>query len=298
MVSLLIQYPINLLRGEVVSTQVIDSSIQPSNCSVTSCHHDTFRSDWFIGNTGSPIGIGYLSSINVWLSQKSQEDLDKRCAGTGFATSAMTSRTKLHILLQYFPICNDPELMKLQHAHLDKELLYEILTAPGQMRAKRSLPIEAFCSTSVSRGVHVFLEKHIRLTRRISEQDLLRHQYVKTALHFRSPEELSFWRNGSEGVEASRLRLYKKRIVETSIEFKSRYKEFRMYKDTTDFEALGLTHLRMIFVALASVFFMIIANHAVLKYCTPLCSDLLEIFNYDEDETEETVNGQHPYAAQ
>lgn len=126
LVSLLIQYPINLLKGSVISAPY-EQRVQRSHCVVHSCETVRSRSSSFRRDGRAKFNIIRLKRDASPEGQASVtvRNLRKSCSPTSLSTVGMLNWTKLAFLGQYAVVCNKPELLHLQLTRDRKALVFE-----------------------------------------------------------------------------------------------------------------------------------------------------------------------------
>lgn len=237
-VSLLIQFPINLLKGEVVSSP-FEQRIQPSKCTVRSCFYTGYRMPWFEEMRTLPtISVLRLRNFRGPQAAVIESNMEEACLNTSVSTISMHNETKLALLLQYITICNDPELMHLEAIRLRKHLLLENIAG--------SQATQPFCSVAESNGGQVLREKHSKVACQILEHDLLKHIHLQSSLYPLDRNEKEFWLTKPMRKKAIEL---SNTINKTVGNLRDEYKRLNMFGDKTDSSALGLRETREIFVA-------------------------------------------------
>ena len=247
-VSLLIQYPINLLKGEATSTAT-EQRIRSSNCSVKSCRYVGYRLPWFDDATRTQ---------EIWIPKLRDEgkqgrvieaNMKSACLTYSLSTIGMMSWTRLALLLQYHTICDEPDLMKLHMSRMRDESVFEALA-----KSRATQPV---CSCGESNGGQVLLKKHLHVTSQILEHDLLKFPHLRLSLYPRDLNEYEFWDKS-----ASKRVPFKAKINETMMRLRKMYLDLKMFDDRKKFTPLGLQHMGMILFTFLYIVFTVIVGSA------------------------------------
>lgn len=245
MISLLIQYPTNLLKGQVVSSAHVEK-IRPSNCSVEYCRVSSHRVGWF--------GIGYADNFVGRIQEKkfladsiSAQSLKQACAQISEASIGMTNWTALAFLTQHLTVCDDPTLIKMQVSKWGRRLVFEHMSAPHAT--------QSVCSSFTTAAGQLEPRTHYRVTQRILAHDLLRYSHVKSSLYAESPLDKVFWdspiwkhaarRLGVNWVEPSQA---KAKIVTALAVLEAGYRNHRMLDDRNDLMRITLEQMTEVFL--------------------------------------------------
>lgn len=247
MISLLLQYPIHLLKGEVVSS-VYERSIQPSRCRIAFCHAMDNRKDWFIRRRIRYPNIADVDRRNVLKNPLEKYHLKKKCAIVSLSTSGMLNWTMLAFLAQYQTVCNEPELMRLQLIKLGQELLFE------EFRSSRDEG--SVCTLPRSHGGHIDMEQHYVVTNRILEHNLLKYPHVRYTLRSLNQDEVNFWngkyRNqdsaGKYSDQYANATRIKPKVLRAIKDFKEGYKEYGMFRRKRSSMPVGFEAMEELFL--------------------------------------------------
>lgn len=186
-ISLLIQFLVNLLRGEVVPS-IYEQRIQPSNCTVTSSKTLGIRYIWY-DKTGEQNFVGRLEGIDDMNSPVNETAMKRGCSPTSSSSSSMSRLTFRAFLTQYQAACNDAEFVAMQSAQWGRKLVFELLPD--------SRGTEMLCSL-MNRGGHVEPRKHFQITRRILALNLLKRPHHAYSTYRPNDWDLDFWVRGTK----------------------------------------------------------------------------------------------------
>lgn len=249
-ISLLIQFPVNLLKCEVVSS-TWEQRVRPSNCAVSSCETTGMRELWYLKDedTDAVKGpgniIGRLENIHNLKSGVSAANLEEGCAPASASSSGMWKWTTLALLTQYLTICNDPVLLKMQLSSWERELAFE--TIPGSHGA------ETLCSLATSTGGQVELRKHYQITQRILAHNLLKHRHLLATLGGVSSWDERFWGKARANERWAHPERIKPKIRAAMRNLKEGYKRYRMLDRELDSKTIGVREMREIFLTFTAL---------------------------------------------
>lgn len=258
LVSLLIQFPINLLKGEVVSSPY-ERRIQPSDCTVRFCESVNYRGSWFNKDPEKEGGINFIEFVKEPGEQGSvtKANLHERCPSVSLMTSGMLNWTQLTLLAQYHVLCNEPELMKLQLTYFNRKLLFERIET-----AQTSHPI---CSIGTSHGGHVLYREHARILERILEHDLVKHGHVRAALFPNDTWENNFWKRPPTEGNWGDPKPVKKKTEAVITYLEKKYVEHKMFGNSESLYVISLASVElilMIFFGLCLSFSLVLVQEA------------------------------------
>ena len=245
LVSLLIQFPINSLKGELVSS-AYEQRIQPSECSVTSCAAVGFRGPWF--TQSDETSIKSLEEEKNQQASVIKENLRKGCPQASYMASGMVNWTRFALLIKYHTVCDDPQLMKIQVASWTGKLLYEFISI--------SLATQPVCSETFSHGGHVHLEKHLKTAQRALEHDLFKYQHLKASLGITNRYEGRFWDNQKTQQQSS----LKKKVMKVIARLEKKYSEYNMFGDEASCYILELRNLKFLSMIFCGISLLIITQ--------------------------------------
>lgn len=230
LVSLLIQFPIQSLRGEIASLPN-EQKIRPSNCSVKTCQPLIMglHPPWLYDANSDFYIFKILREQNPQASVI-EENLNKGCSNISVLTTDTHYMTTYAFLLQYHTICNDPELLKRQLTYYRRRLLFEFV-APGYHAT------ESLCSSAQGLASQIIFEEHFRMTKLILEHSLLSYPQVYYTLNLEEYSQLSFWSANTK--EARKLPNIISDKIETTISLlEQKYDEYLMRDELVKLHAV------------------------------------------------------------
>lgn len=259
-VSLLLQYPINLLKGEVVSSSY-EQRVRPSTCAVDSCKFSGARGKWFgeYRPDDDENLIGRLEKEGSLVGSVDESKLTTGCPSVSESSSGSMNWTILAFLTQYMTVCDDPVLMRMQLTTWGKNLAFDFI--PG------SHATQAVCSTLRSRGGHVDRRKHYQINGWVLEHGLLRLPHVKASLYIENFFDRDFWdqRGSPRGEIWADSALIKSKIVKAVHALQEGYLEYKMLGQRDGSGAIKPEELTVIFLAFLSTICSIVAG-SLLRY--------------------------------
>lgn len=261
LISLAIQYPISLLKGEVMSSPY-EERVYHSKCMILSCRSNGYRRDWFHKSYETGLNINILrhqkegSQGNV-----TEANLLKECWNVSLATNDILNWTKLAFLTQYHTLCNDPELMKLQLGTLGRTLVFELLPA--------SVASQPICAYESSHPGHVWFEELLRLAKVILEHDLLKYHHVKSSLYPNDVYEDAFWMKNVQQSYWGNAKLLKRKIASMISTLVKRYAQLDMFSFRHDLKPIEFLNVRMIFVTFLGLMLLLLVE-SVCEYLPSL----------------------------
>lgn len=194
-ITMLLQLPANIVKGQVVSSTQEDR-IQHSNCTINSCTVTSYRGKWFFKSGRSqPRGIiDALADYNIKakpFGDVTPENLSRSCKDVGLSVSGSLYETMLALLVRYETICDEPEFMKYHLMKFEQQpnetLLFE--------RFHTSHGSNALCVSSVGHRFHVDYLQYAKLRSRVLEHGLLRYLLVNASLREKNKYEVLYWKS-------------------------------------------------------------------------------------------------------
>lgn len=238
--SLLIQFPINSLKGQVVSA-TYEQRIQPSNCTITACRNGGPRHEWY-AKYGTRNYVGRIEYMNhLERSLTVGHKLEEGCASTALSTAGMWRTTMSALLTQYGTICNEPSLLRMQLVKWKGTLVFEHLPD--------SSGTEALCSSVSNPAGHVVPRGFYQLTQRILAHDLLKRLHVKESLFNRNYWDSMFWAKKIKMNEWADPNRILPKINAALLSLQNGYQRYQMFDETKDFSAVGFLAMTEVFLA-------------------------------------------------
>ena len=249
-ISLLIQYPTNLLKGLVVSsTQEV--RISASNCSVQHCRMVTYRTPWFFKFPNE-------SSVHITFQPYPQgavleENLSENCGDTAISVSGMVNSTKLAFLVAYSTLCDAADLLKFQLSEIKNKLVYELLP--------RSTVTQALCSRGVGYGGQVDHWSDVRIANKILEHGLMNFPHLNASIRMKNSDESQFWvGNFSQAHFENRVAL------QTNFDFivaelEKLYEFYQMRGENALVKPLGQSELAPVLRVFAAIYMFVLGVH-------------------------------------
>lgn len=277
--SLLIQYPVNLLRGEVVSAPFVER-IRASNCRVESCHVTGDRANWYSGNSYENV-IGRLDSRNYSLETFNEDSLKKTCYPFSESASGMLNWTMAAFLTQDLTVCDDPVLMKMQLAKWQQKLAFEVLPV--------SHASQSMCSSFESHGGQLEPRRHYQMTQRILAHDLLKFPHTMSSLSDESIFDEGFWAEVDANTGYPRSKKLKISIQAAVASLEAEYIKHRMLEHGSESSVITFQQTRGVFLfffsaAIANLVCAILKHPACRRRCTAsyhaLSSVILALKNF------------------
>lgn len=252
-VSLLLQYPINLLKGEVVSSPY-EQRVQPSTCEVNACRFSGVRKHWFEDKDGF---VGRLRKEENLTGAVNERKLKSGCSNISESSSEMNHMTVLAFLTQYLTVCDDPALMKMRLAKWGRTLAFDSI--PG------SHDTQAMCSYSDTAGAHIEPTKHFYFTRWILEHGLLKYPHMKSSLYRENTYDKDFWLPGTE-LQGRQVQQVREKIGRAIKALEGAYDKYEMLQRREDTAKMTLEELRHIFLTFV-VAVLSITGYSLVGWC-------------------------------
>lgn len=142
-VSLLVQYPINLLKGEVVSSRY-EQRVQPSKSAVDSCRSTSNRYEWFIKHSNDNL-VGRLDTEDHLAGLINESKMKDACPTTSESSSGMLDATVLTFLTQNLTLWNESTLKRTKMARWSRGLVFQSIRGSPKTQPMCSLQ---FCPLS------------------------------------------------------------------------------------------------------------------------------------------------------
>ena len=260
-VCLLLQYPVNVLKGEVVSSTQ-ESRVQRFHCPVRPC--TLLRADATDGLSvlSGHFGVG-IRSLPYTIENKRK----KLCSVPAYSTNGMPRLTKLLALLEQHALCLEPEFLRSELARLSPKLVFEFWTD--------SETSQSMCSPGESEEGQVFLEKHLQVTTRILEHGLLRHTMLKSLLYSKHSDQERFWEKRMDDRNTKLADQFRKDMKETVADLENKYSKFHMSAESRDLIIFGfgktVAEIRAAFLCTSLI---IIASFALSRFSKEFFSEM------------------------
>lgn len=262
LVSLVSQYPINLLKGEVIASPY-EQRVHPSNCKVNSCEVVNQRHFWFddtvdgLEKEFNIIRLGSKKISNQDQASVTEANLHKGCSLTSLSMSDMLNLTQLAFLVQYHTLCNDPELLKLQLTKFSGELVFEYFP--------HSAASQPLCFTSWSHSGHVLFNETFGISNQILEHDLLKYHHVNASLHPAHFHENRFWTMTKKEKGWGHPGPIKKKVESVMRTLRQKYGDFDMRGDQKDSFKTTLWGAQSTFVTFLGAALLLILGSVVCR---------------------------------
>ena len=189
-ISLTLQWPVNLLKGGVVSSTQ-DNPVQTSNCRISSCSFSGYRGSWFLKERYNvPVGvISRLAEVNVSktpFANLTNENRISSCLPDAKNIGGGLKNTKLAMLVQYFAICDETSLLDISLRDISEMgLVYE--------RSPKHRGMATMCAETDVAYFHVNYLMLAQLVTKILEHDLVKFPHGSASMHQKNSDETWYW---------------------------------------------------------------------------------------------------------
>ena len=259
-ISLVLRYPISLLKESAISTALSHGG-QPPGGFVRHCHFvretlDDFKTDLKLRKLENEESLRTAARAN----------LHNGYPNTSWSTVGMTRSTKLAVLVQYSTLCDDAELIKLHVAHLSSELLIKFETS--------SRGAQTMCTKESSAGAQTLFGKLSLTSTQILEHDLLRHHHVKSSLYLRNRNQVLFWA-GDLGQRNSECAARYGEVINDSVAaFAESYSRFNVFGDEAHFVPPGIANLKYPLTICLGIPLTFAASYVMSSFIFRVCKNV------------------------